>query len=79
MIRGDGYKYPALLIFKEAKGKFPSTFNYHSWLPENVCITANASGYISDEIITDFFIDYINKEPKIILLIVALCMKTKFQ
>ena len=68
MIRGDGHKYLALIIFKEAKGISPSTFNYHSCLPENVCTTANSSAYISNEIIGDYFIDCIDKKLKIMII-----------
>ncbi|CAG9329210.1 unnamed protein product [Blepharisma stoltei] len=67
MIRADGEKMPALLIFQEKNGQIPNLVRERLNIPENVIIKSNKSGYISDQILNDYLRTILRRENQLLI------------
>ncbi|CAG9331671.1 unnamed protein product [Blepharisma stoltei] len=67
MIRADGEKMPALLIFQEKNGQIPNLVRERLNIPENVIIKSNKSGYISDQILNDYLRTILRGENQLLI------------
>ena len=68
MIRADGFKLPALTIFQEKNGVIPYRVIETLNLPANICIKANKSGYISEEILKNYLSLHMQRVKQLVIL-----------
>ncbi|CAG9320376.1 unnamed protein product [Blepharisma stoltei] len=76
LIRADGKKFPALLIFQEKTGKIPFRVYEHLTIPNNIVVKANRTGYITDDMISDYLRTVLTKERQLIIMDQATSHKT---
>ncbi|CAG9330888.1 unnamed protein product [Blepharisma stoltei] len=76
LIRADGKKFPALLIFQEKTGKIPFRLYEHLTIPNNIVVKANRTGYITDDMISDYLRTVLTKERQLIIMDQATSHKT---
>jgi len=68
MVRADGTKLPALIIFKERTRNIPERTKRLLKIPTNVMVKSNKSGYISQDILTQYLLLELRRNEKLIII-----------
>ena len=55
MIRPDGLKLPAMIIFQEKNGIIPGCAREKLKIPDNIIVKATKTGYINANLLKDYF------------------------